>query len=351
MNPRDDRAVRRWLVASALAVVLAVLVGGITRLTDSGLSITEWRPISGVFPPRSEAAWQAAYQRFQEIPQAQSTHRGISLENFQRIYWWEWVHRILARLVGLVLAVPYIVLLARGQIRPTLRGRLAWLPILAATQGILGWWMVSSGLTVRSSVSPVRLTVHLGVALIILLLCTWTALGLSPPREGADATTVPPRLVAALRGATALAFLTLLSGGLVAGLDAGLVYNTFPRMGSGIVPVEYSYLTSWPTAMISHPVIVQFHHRLLGMLTAVTLVAITAWSWREPVPRSVRRATTLTGIVVLVQVGLGIGTLLLRVPLVLAVLHQLTGLVVLMSVAGALQRASSLAGERRLRVP
>jgi len=339
-----DRAVRRWLIASALAVVVAVLVGGITRLTDSGLSITEWRPISGIFPPRTDMAWDEAYRRFQSIPQAQSTHRGISLEGFQRIYWWEWIHRMLARLVGLVLAVPYIVLLARGQIRPTLRGRLAWLPILAATQGVLGWWMVSSGLAVRSSVSPVRLTVHLGVALIILLLCVWTALVLSPPREDPGSTALPPRLVAVLRGATALAFLTLLSGGLVAGLDAGLVYNTFPMMGSGIVPVEYSYLTSWPTATISHPVIVQFHHRLLGVITALVLVAITAWSWRRPVSRSVQRTMLLTGIAVLVQVGLGVATLVLRVPLVLAVLHQLTGLVVLMSVVAALQRAT-------LRVP
>lgn len=335
-----DRAVRRWLVASALAVVVAVLVGGITRLTDSGLSITEWRPISGIFPPRTDTAWDEAYRRFQNIPQAQSTHRGISLEGFQRIYWWEWIHRMLARLVGLVLAVPYVVLLVRGKIRPALRGRLAWLPILAATQGVLGWWMVTSGLAVRSSVSPVRLTVHLGVALVILLLCVWTALALTPARAGSRSGEQPRLLVPALQGAVVLGFLTLLSGGLVAGLDAGLVYNTFPLMGSRVVPTEYRYVTSWPAAAISHPVIVQFHHRLLGVLTALVLVAITAWSWRRPVSRSVRHATLLTGLAVLAQVGLGIATLVLRVPLVLAVLHQLTGLIVLMSVVAALQRAT-----------
>jgi cytochrome c oxidase assembly protein subunit 15 len=347
MTSPSDRYVRRWLVASALAVVLAIVIGGITRLTDSGLSITEWRPVSGIFPPRTATAWEEAYQRFQQIPQAQSTHRGISMTGFQRIYWWEWIHRMLARLVGLVLAVPYVLLLLRGHIRRKHRRRLLWLPLLAATQGGLGWWMVSSGLADRTSVSPIRLTVHLGVALVILILCVWTALALSPPQDepppGGELRTLR-RVVGA---AAALVFLTLLSGGLVAGLDAGLVYNTFPAMGPGVIPVEYGYVTSWWPAALGNPVIVQFHHRLLGVTAGLTLLVLAAWSQLLPAPPAVRRAALATGLAALLQIGLGIATLVLRVPVTLAVLHQLTGVTVLIGAVWTLQRITRIEAKGR----
>jgi len=168
MNDRlPDLQVRRWLFASMAAVVLTVAIGGITRLTESGLSITQWRPVSGILPPRSGAEWNDAYQRYLEIPEAQTVHRGITLGEFQSLFWWEWIHRLLARLVGLVLAVPYFVFLIRGRLRPGHRGRLLLLPVLAAAQGVLGWYMVKSGLEIRQDVSPYRLTAHLGMALVI----------------------------------------------------------------------------------------------------------------------------------------------------------------------------------------
>ena len=158
MNTVVDLRVRRWLLVSAGAVLLAVAIGGITRLTESGLSITEWRPVSGVLPPLTGAEWDQAYQKYLEIPEARTVHRGITLSQFQALFWWEWVHRLLARLVGLVLALPCFWFLARGHLRPGHRSRLLLLPVLAAAQGVLGWYMVKSGLEVRVDVSPYRLT-------------------------------------------------------------------------------------------------------------------------------------------------------------------------------------------------
>lgn len=334
----SDRDVRRWLVVSTLAVVLAVGIGGITRLTDSGLSITEWRPISGVFPPVTAVAWEGAYQKFLQIPQAQTTHRGITLDQFQWIYWWEWSHRMLARLVGVILALPYFVLRLRGALRPRHRRRLLLLPILAATQGALGWWMVSSGLAVRSSVSPVRLTIHLAVALVILCICLWTMLELTPGNDRSQLHRASPPLRRALTGGFILTGITLLSGGLVAGLDAGLVYNSFPLMGAHIVPAEYARITDWWEALYQNPVIAQFHHRVLAVLTAGVLLAL-AWSARHAGP-ALRRATGTMAALALCQVGLGVATLLLQVPVALGVLHQLTGLGVLSATLWAVQRAA-----------
>ncbi len=324
---RADQLVRRWLYLSAAAVVVAVAVGGITRLTDSGLSITEWLPIAGVLPPLSAAGWEKAYQAFLAIPQAQSTHLGITLNEFQGIYWWEWFHRILARLVGLVLAVPYFVFLARGVLRPAHRRRLLLLPILAAAQGALGWYMVKSGLDVRVSVSQYRLTAHLGMALVIYTICLWTAFGL------AGAVPAVGRISRFLRGgitvALALVALTLLSGGFVAGLDAGLVYNTFPLMGGKVVPPGYWMNSLGWLNPFENPIAAQFHHRVLALTTAGLVVALAFAGRRPEVPEPLRDATYAAAVVVLFQIGLGIATLLLRVPVALGVLHQLTGLAVL----------------------
>ena len=178
----SDAAVRRWLLATALAVAATVAVGGGTRLTESGLSITEWKPVTGVLPPVTEAAWTHAYERYLEIPEAQTVHAGITLPQFKALYWWEWGHRLVARLVGLVAALPFFVLWWRGRIRRSLVSRLALLPALVAAQGALGWYMVSSGLAVRTSVSQYRLVAHLSLALVILAIAVWTAGSLSRPR-------------------------------------------------------------------------------------------------------------------------------------------------------------------------
>jgi cytochrome c oxidase assembly protein subunit 15 len=319
--------VRRWLLASAFAVVIAVAIGGITRLTESGLSITEWKPVSGVLPPMSAAAWDAAYREYLAIPEAQTVHRGISLEAFKSLYRWEWLHRLVARLVGLVLAVPYLVLLLRGHLRPFHRRRLALLPILALAQGVLGWYMVQSGLSVRTSVSPYRLAAHLGMALVIYAVCIWTMLQLSRSRRTEPPP--PPRLRRWAVGGVALVVATILAGAFVAGLDAGKMYNTFPLMAGHVVPPGYLDSGMGWRAVFEHPMVTQFNHRLLATITAGWLLALAVASRRACPPGTIRAATTATALAVLVQVGLGIATLLLHVPVTLAVIHQVAGLAVL----------------------
>ena len=328
MQDAADTTIRRWLLAAAVAVVCAVMIGGITRLTESGLSITEWRPVSGMFPPANEADWQAAYDKFLAIPQAQTVHRGISMDNFKTIFWWEWIHRNLARIVGLVIAVPYFVFLFRGLIRPAHRWRLLLLPILTAAQGALGWYMVSSGLDVRTSVSPYRLTAHLGMALLIYAICIWTYLELRPGSTPRPATSAQP-LRRWTTVALVLTVITLLSGGFVAGLDAGMMYNTFPLMGGQVVPPGYVVESfGWRNAL-ENPVAVQFHHRVLAITTAITVLLLAWTARRRPDTESLRPATDAAAVLVLLQVGLGIATLLTFVPVTLGVMHQVTGVAVL----------------------
>lgn len=323
-----DRAVVRWLIASALAVALAVAVGGITRLTESGLSITQWKPVSGVLPPLTADAWADAYQRYLAIPEAQTVHRGITLSGFKNLFWWEWAHRMLARVVGLVLAVPFFVLLMRRRIHPRLRLRLMNLPLLAALQGAMGWYMVQSGLAGRTNVSPYRLVAHLAVALVIFGIAVWTAAELrrSSAAQERSVTARKPRAAVALAFTVAsLAFVTILSGGFVAGLDAGKVFNTFPLMEGELIPTGYGAIGTWRNAF-ENPIAAQLHHRLLAILTAALvwcgwfLAMLRSW------PVNVRRGLALASAVAVVQVALGVGTLLLAVPVFMAVLHQLTGL-------------------------
>lgn len=338
-----DRSVRRWLYACAGAVVLAIIVGGITRLTESGLSITEWRPVSGVLPPLTGAEWRDAYQRYLAIPEAQTVHRGITLEQFQRLFAWEWVHRLLARLVGLVLALPYFVLLVRGRMRAGLRARLVLLPALAAAQGVMGWYMVKSGLAERVDVSAYRLTAHLALALIIYVIAVWTALDLRP--AAADAAPAPPRLRHALACGVALTFVTLLSGAFVAGLDGGKIYNTFPLMGGQVVPPGYRIFASWWQNAMENPAAAQFHHRLLGIMTAVVLLLLARAARGAPAPSGLRYAAWVMAITVIMQVTLGIATLLLAVPVPLGVLHQLIGVGVLTAALVAAHRARGAVAE------
>jgi cytochrome c oxidase assembly protein subunit 15 len=220
---RDRLALRRWLLASIIAVFFAVAVGGITRLTESGLSITEWKPVSGALPPSSDAAWALELEKFRQIPQASTTHAGITLAQFKWIYWWEWFHRNVARTVGLVFAIPYLVFLVQGRLPKALRLRLTALPLLTAGQGALGWYMVQSGLVERISVSAYRLTAHLGLALGILAVAVWTysELRARTAEELQEGTRTSPAWRLALMSATTLLAITVLSGGFVAGLRGG----------------------------------------------------------------------------------------------------------------------------------
>ena len=323
-------------------MTLAVAVGGITRLTESGLSITQWQPLSGVLSPLSSAEWAEAYQRYLATPEAQTVHRGISMSGFKGLYWWEWTHRMLARGVGLVLAIPFFVLLMRRQIRPGMRLRLGNLPLLAAMQGAMGWYMVQSGLSGRSGVSPYRLVAHLAIALVIFGVAVWTVAELRKPRERVGAIHVrESRLgLPVLLTLAALVFATMLSGGFVAGLDAGRIFNTFPLMEGRLIPVGYGAVENWRNAL-ENPVAVQLHHRILASGTAVLvclawLVAVTR-AWR----RALRRWLSAAAVVAVIQVGLGVATLLLAVPLPIAVLHQLGAMALLAVLLAASASESS----------
>lgn len=360
---RDRLALRRWMLLSIVAVFFAVAVGGITRLTESGLSITEWKPVSGALPPSSDVAWAAEFTKFQQIPQASSTHAGISLSQFKWIYWWEWFHRNVARTVGLVFAIPWLLFMVQGRIPRQLRLRLTALPLLTLGQGALGWYMVQSGLVERISVSAYRLTAHLGLALGILAVSVWTYSELRErsPEERSEPVATSRNWRRALLSATALLGITVLSGGFVAGLRGGRIFNEFPLMGGQVVPPGYGTLTPWWSNAFENPAAAQFHHRLLA-ITVTLLVLTLAWRARgAQLPRTVRQAVFAFGAVISLQLVLGITTLLLAVPVPLGVLHQFTGVLALTAALVATQRAIAsgapvsaerdMAAARRARAP
>lgn len=324
LDARTRTLLRTWMVASAIVVILTLVVGGVTRLTESGLSITEWKPVSGVLPPLSAAAWDRAYQAYLQIPEAQTVHRGITLLEFKQLFFWEWAHRLVARLAGLVLAVPFLAFFATGRIPRDLRLRFLALPLLTVAQGALGWYMVKSGLAVRTDVSQYRLVAHLGLALTIYVVATWTAFTIDVRHEAGR------RWHPAALAIATLAFVTILSGGFVAGLDAGRIYNSFPFMGDGLVPPGYTQLSPTWRNLFENAATAQFNHRLLAIGTLV----VVAWrAWRERAARGALSRPWLAVVAaVLVQVSLGIATLLLSVPVPVAALHQL-GAVALLTAA------------------
>ena len=343
----NTRSLVIWLVASAVCVILTLIIGGITRLTESGLSITVWEPVSGVLPPLNEADWTAAFQRYLAIPEAQSVHRGITLPQFKTLFWWEWAHRLIARIAGLVIAVPFFILWAKRKLPQGRTLPLLALPLLIAAQGALGWYMVSSGLSERTDVSQYRLVAHLGLALVIYVIAVWTAMevGLGhndPQTPGRPGTRARPAMVIAT-----LTFITLLSGGFVAGLDAGHVYNTFPLMGPSLVPDGYGQMQPLWRNWFENPAAVQFNHRALAML----LLMAVAWAWaRERRSASTRRmqlAWNVIALAALLQVTLGIATLLLAVPIPIAALHQLGAVALLTAALWAAALASARPASRQ----
>ena len=335
--PASRRAVGLWLIACCAMIFAMVVIGGITRLTESGLSIVEWQPIGGAVPPLDHADWQRLFAEYQTSPQYRQLNAGMSLDDFRAIFWWEYVHRLWGRLIGVGFLVPFLWFLATGRLERRLRVPLAAVFGLGALQGALGWWMVASGLKDVPWVSPYRLAAHLGLALAIYAVTLWIALGLvRAPRASASNGLV--------RGAGALAALvlvTMLAGSFVAGTHAGLIYNTVPWMGDGLVPSDYrNPAFGWLANTFENPAAVQFHHRVLAVAT-VAAVAVFWATARRRAPR--RGALDLLGAMALTQAGLGVATLLLVVPIGLAALHQ-AGAVTLFTLA--LIVAHDLAGGR-----
>lgn len=312
---------------------LLILIGGATRLTESGLSITEWNPVSGVMPPIGAEQWQAAFAKYQRIPQYAAMNAGMTLEQFQRIFLWEYIHRLWARLVGVAFAIPLLVFLARGMVPRARRGRLWLLLVLLGAQGALGWFMVSSGLSARTEVSQYRLAAHLAAALLIYGATVWTAAEfLARPRARLSA---DERL---LRRAawwfTGLALVTTIAGAFVAGLRAGRVFNTFPLMGGRIVPPGYGAFSPWWRNLFENPGAVQFDHRLLAIVTVMTIVVLWRRARHQALSPIIRRILGWVAFAGVLQLALGIATVLLRVPVALGVAHQ--GMAVLLVTGGLL---------------
>jgi len=314
----QSRAVAIWLFACAAIVFLMVVIGGITRLTGSGLSITEWKPIMGAVPPMSAAAWAEAFDKYKAIPQYAQVNAGMSLSEFQGIFWWEWVHRLVGRLIGVVFAVPFAVFLVMKRIPRRLIWRCAALLAMGGLQGLIGWWMVSSGLSERVDVAPERLTVHLGLALLIFAGLIWTGLEAWSGEEHSRSPEGWSRGAALLWGAI---FFQCLLGGLVAGAKAGFVYTDWPLMnGSFFPPTDWS--GKGILAFLHDQALVQFNHRIwaYGLLLAGTAYAIQGWRWR--LAEGLGAWAVAVAVALWLQAGLGVLTLIHAVPLWLGGLHQ-----------------------------
>jgi heme a synthase len=317
------RIVGRWLLVCALLVLVMVLLGGITRLTDSGLSIMEWRPLMGVLPPLSQAEWERVFALYREIAEYRHVNAGMELAQFKEIFWWEYLHRLWGRLIALAFLLPFLWFLGRGLIRKNQAGRFVALFVLGALQGFLGWFMVASGFEERIDVSQYRLVMHLLLALGIFGFLLWSALDLLQPKTPNR----PPARTDGFRYhayvLTGLIALEIALGGLVAGTDAGLLYNDFPLMNGSFVPPDLMAQSPWWRNLGENPAMVQFQHRLLAGLTAIMGVWLVARLHLSDAGQAIKRRAGLLLAALIAQLGLGIATLMLVVPMPLAVLHQL----------------------------
>jgi cytochrome c oxidase assembly protein subunit 15 len=319
-------AVRWWLIAVAALIAIMVLVGGATRLTESGLSIVEWKPVTGTLPPLSEAQWQQAFEAYKAIPQYRELNAGMSLSEFKTIFWWEWSHRLLGRVIGVVYLLPFLYFLWRGAFGAELKKRLWLIFALGALQGAVGWWMVASGLTQRTEVSQYRLAMHLMLALIIFASIVWTLRRMSARPQPL----VPMRLKITGVALFGLIFVQIYFGALVAGLRAGRVYNTWPEIDGAFIPsaARLWFEEPWWRNLFDNTLTVQFEHRM----TAYALVALAVLHAIDATrSRAGAVATAAWWLVaaILLQAVLGILTLLHQVPIDLALAHQALAIVVL----------------------
>lgn len=320
-NPgKDGAAVRAWLFFLCALIFAMILVGGATRLTDSGLSITEWKPILGIIPPLGEGQWHEAFEKYKQIPEYRLVNKGMSLADFKTIYWWEWAHRFLGRMIGFAFLLPFLFFWLTGRISKQLRPKLIVMFVLGGLQGALGWYMVASGLTERVDVSQYRLAAHLCAAILIIGYIFWVALGLV--RDQPATARVGQGIFLSALGLTLLIFLQIALGAFVAGIDAGLASDTWPLMAGSLIPDGLNELTPWYLNVFENPLTVQFDHRI---------VAYTLFCWALLHASAVRtqfsgtpiaRTAGLMGLMLIAQIILGIWTIMAQVPLSAALLHQ-----------------------------
>ncbi|SMF07117.1 cytochrome c oxidase assembly protein subunit 15 [Tistlia consotensis] len=328
------RAVAAWLLICCAMIFAMAVIGAITRLTESGLSIMEWDPITGAIPPLSHAEWERLFGLYQETGEYRSLPGGMTLGGFQQIFWWEWIHRLWGRTIGLVYLLPFLWFLWRRKVPAGFAAPL-WIGFgLGALQGFMGWFMVESGFSARTDVSQYRLVMHLGLALLIYSYLLWIALsllrGVTPPAPRAPRRSLPIFL--------ALLVLTLAAGGFVAGTDAGLTYNTFPLMDGRLVPSGYAALSPWWLNWFETIAAVQFDHRLLATLTLLGALALAWRSWARAGGTPLARGLALVAAAALLQYCLGVATLLAAVPVPLGALHQAGAILLLTATVDALHR-------------
>jgi len=318
-------ALSNWLYCVALLVFIMVIVGGVTRLTESGLSITEWKPITGALPPMSEAVWQLEFEKYQQIPEYLEINgpAGMTLAEFKFIYFWEWVHRLLGRLIGLAFALPFAWFAIKRAIPNGYGGRLVALLVLGGMQGVIGWWMVTSGLTERTDVSHFRLATHLLTAFLILGGLVWTALDL---RQFARHQTRPSKLTGFGLLVFCVLFVQLLFGAYTAGLNAGYVSNSWPLMNGSLMPAGINWSEGLWTLLNNHPVLIHFIHRWWAFVTVGFLIVLA---------RRVRGQSRAASIAIHsafgIQMVIGIATVMTGVNIYLAVLHQAVGALVVIA--------------------
>jgi cytochrome c oxidase assembly protein subunit 15 len=310
------KAVGVWLLAIAVIILAMVIIGGLTRITGSGLSITEWDPIMGAIPPLTGAQWAEAFAKYQKIPQYILENRGMSLEAFKGIFWWEWTHRFLGRFLGVAFFVPFLWFAWKGAIRRSDWPRMLLLFVLGGLQGFIGWWMVQSGLETRVSVSQYRLAIHLGAALLLLIAILWIALEYLRDLKS------PPRPAGRAISFVVLVYLQMLLGALVAGLHAGLIYNTWPDMNGRVFPEAPFFSAPWWINFFENPGLAQFDHRIGAYIVA----GFAVWVFAGGIQFGglTKKSAKLVAAITAFQMGLGISTLLLQAPEGLAALHQMT---------------------------
>lgn len=322
MTYAAQRQIALWLFVCAAMVFATLVVGGVTRLTHSGLSIVEWQPIVGTLPPVGQTEWEATFDKYKQTPEYQKVNHSMSLDEFKGIFWWEYFHRLLGRTIGLVFLVPFLWFLFRGKIDKPLIPKLVGIFILGGMQGAMGWYMVKSGLVDDPRVSQYRLTAHLSLAFVIFTAMVWVALGLLAERTPYVANRVVTKLRKVGFWLTVLAGYMIVTGGFVAGIRAGKAYNTFPLMNGHVVPPEILMIEPWYLNFFNNMATVQFDHRLGAWL----LAGLVPWFWWQlrsaPVPGRVRRVATLLLLALAAQITLGIGTLVMGVPVGLGAAHQ-----------------------------
>ena len=316
-----------WLLICALFVYLMIIVGGVTRLTQSGLSMVEWSPIMGVLPPIGDTAWLEVFEKYKQFPEYQQVNVGMSLEAFKSIFWWEYGHRVLGRIIGLVYLLPLLLFITRGMVPKHWRLRLFFLFILGGIQGVMGWYMVKSGLVDVPHVSQYRLTAHLGLAIVIFACMFWFAMDFLRGETARPVAQIDGFYNRVTVFVVFIVFIMMLSGGFVAGTKAGYVMNTFPKMNGEWVPNSLMALTPWWRNLFENVVTIQFTHRCIAVIVLLSLLTLFVSSLKQ----QFKTCAWLALVVVCIQVLLGVSALVMRVPVTIGAAHQ-AGAVALLAV-------------------